>query len=105
MPYYVSALEDLTKENANFKIIGGFVLGSTNVPSYKIVDKSFTSEAIVNQVANITNTARFTFTDKHPGSLEIQPMDQTFTEAQARLWFAGEDAKTALLIVKSFYIQ
>jgi len=107
MPYYTAALEDLSTPSAIYKVLGGFVASTATVnPQYKVVDSSFTIGLTVGQQASVNNTARFTFADKNTGHLEIYPTSANgMTSNQATTWFTTDDAKTALLIARSFYTE
>lgn len=105
--YYTASLEDLSTVNESYKAVGGFDASSLAVyPRYKVVDVTSTTRLVAGQQTTMTNTARFTFKDENTGHLEIAPTTTTgFTAGQAKAWFATSDAKTALLIVKSFYLE
>lgn len=107
VPYYTASLDDLTTVNASYKVVGGFDASSASVyPRYKVVDVSSTTGLTAGQQTTMTNTARFTFKDKNTGHLEIYPTSTTgLTADQAKTWFTSSDAKTALLIAQSFYLE
>ena len=104
-PYYVAAVEDLSVPSSNFKVLGGFVATGASVsPEYKVVDTTFTAGAAAGQQATLENTARFTYKDGHlEGTFMLQP--GAMTQDQAKTWFTTADAKTALLIARSFYLE
>lgn len=106
-PYYTAALEALNIPNADYRVLGGFVVtDSASMPQYKVVDNSFTTGLTVGQQGTTSNTARFTFKDStRTGKLEAYPLANNMTQDQAKAWFASADAKTALMITQSFYFQ
>lgn len=106
-PYYVADLEELATPSSDLKVLGGFVATTATVyPEYKVVDTSFTASLTAGQQGMTEDTARFTFKDKKTGSLYIRPATVTgMTPDQAKAWFTTDDAKTALLVTKSFYLE
>ena len=104
-PYYVAALDELSTPNESYKVLGGFTTSTATVtPEYKVVDTTFTTGLTAGQQTNMENTARFTFKDSKAGSLWFYPAGN-MTVDQAKAWFTTDDAKTAELIVKSFYLE
>jgi hypothetical protein len=107
MPYYTATLEDLSTANAAFKVVGGYTPSTGDiVPRYKVVDTKFVIGLTAGQQTNMVNTARFTNKDGSTGHLEVYPTQTSgFDATKAKAWFTFDDAKTAELIVKSFYLQ
>jgi Tfp pilus assembly protein PilE len=108
MPYYAAAVENLAVANASFKVLGGYVVPSSGdvIPRYKVVDAQFAAGLIAGRQGSTTNTARFTNSDGSTGHLEVYPTNASGYDAdKAKAWFASDDAKTADLIARSFYLQ
>ena len=105
VPYYTVSIDD-TATASSLKVVGGFFPAITNVtPRYKVVDQASTIGLTVGQQTSIISTARFTFKDHTTGHLEAYPINTNFNVSQAKNWFSTDDAKTVLLIMKSFYLE
>lgn len=105
-PYFTTDMQELSVANANYKVVGGFNSSTPSVaPEYRVVDSKFTVGLKIGQQATLVNTARFTFNNMNTGHLQLLPKTSGMTQDQAKAWFASDDAKTALLIAKSFHIE
>lgn len=102
--YHAAVVE---KVNADYSVVGGFGTSTpTIIPRLKIVDIKFANDLKAGSDGTMANTARFTFKDGSTGSLEFRPTNYAgMDSAQAKAWFTSDDAKTALLILKSFHLK
>jgi len=104
--FYTVSLDSLTATNTNLKVVGGFESATSNVtPYYKLVDHSQTTNLVVGRQTSFAKKADFSFPDHSLGSLQAFPINTNFDITQAKTWFSSDDAKTALLIEKSFYLE
>lgn len=110
--FYTVSVNPPTNNDAHYKIVGGYAMGTTdNIPFYFVTNTSTvsTENLVVGKVTQLQNSG-FSLTDSvRPNDiviLSIGPISaDTYTPAQATAWFGSSDGKTALQLMQSFYSQ
>lgn len=110
--FYTVSVNPPTNNDANYKIVGGYAMGTTdNIPFYFVTNTSTVSTEglIVGKVTQLQNSG-FSLTDSvRPNDiviLSIGPISaDTYTPAQATAWLGSTDGKAALQLMQSFYSQ
>lgn len=99
---YIASLDDLSTPNANYKVVGEvYPSPKSFYPAYDVLDKSVTTRlAVGQQDASLAGDQKGRW-----GHLTMLPYVYHLTADQAKAWFKTDDAKTSLLIAKSFYLQ
>lgn len=108
---YIASLDELSMPNANYKVVGEIYTSDTSphAPVYAVLDNSFAAKQTVGQQPNVEQPARLSF--KHGSGYfwlstpPLQPWNKPVDVDKAKAWFNTDDAKTALLIAKSFYLE
>lgn len=108
--FYMHDTTTTTKPNPSQTIIGGYY--QNNLAAYYLIDSSLIQKYAL-KVSQFSSSLSgdLVFTDK-VGSTQskltasqVLPNGQTQTQTQENAWFSSSDAKTALLVMKSFYFQ
>jgi hypothetical protein len=110
LTYYPVSVTAVPAANQAVSIVGGY-LTADNRPQYQIVDNATLAAyaLAIGQPAPFLNNAMFTDKDTGThtclGSLRAGPFTRIASATDAQAWFNTGDAKTSLLILKSFSYQ
>lgn len=113
LAFFVASIDKLTLANQDLTVVGGYIptsgdngLAGNNVPSYQVVDSSLlnTYPLTIGQTTKFPTNPDFTVKNFQAlGSFKIRPAITINTISDSLSWLNSTDAKTGLLILKSFY--
>lgn len=107
--FYTVQVVPLSGTYSNLTVLGGMITDANNVPMYMLVDSAYVKDH------SVTAGKAFTFTEgtgytqksgKAQSSLEALDTEVTtlpVPQQKALDWFSTTDAKTSLMIMKSFF--
>lgn len=111
--FYVDSVTDLYKKDSNYKVLGGYFVGTTeNIPVFEVINASLVSKLSImagktielpSTAFNLTPTKAQTTNDVLVGANPIS--NKSYTADQAKAWLTSTDGKAAQLFVQSFYSQ
>jgi len=104
--FHTTSIDSLAKSNSALKVVGGYYT-ATNTPIYYLIDSTLIQQYSLTSGSTTDNVGYLDYTSGS-SSASLAAYDNTntqFTATQADSWFSSTDAKTALLIAKSFYKQ